>query len=152
MPFSGFPPEESVGRGAGLDDAGLRHKKEVICLGAIPPPGRAGNAGTESGTLATFGGFEIAMMAGFVLGAAAHRLPVMIDGFICTAAFVAAQQICPNVSEYVLFGHQSAEPGHTPVLTSLGRTPLLNLDLRLGEGTGAALAIIDSPIGSSSVP
>jgi nicotinate-nucleotide--dimethylbenzimidazole phosphoribosyltransferase len=91
--------------------------------------------------IALFGGFEIAMMAGFILGAAAKRLPAIIDGFICTAAFVAAHKVCPNVSDYVFFGHQSAEPGHKPVLKSLGGLPLLDLELRLGEGTGAALAI-----------
>ncbi|MFL6415704.1 MAG: nicotinate-nucleotide--dimethylbenzimidazole phosphoribosyltransferase [Bryobacteraceae bacterium] len=138
--YLGIPPDDSVGRGAGLDDAGLSHKRTVVAKALT----RGGNGLTTMDpvkVLALFGGFEIAMMAGFVLGAAANRIPAVIDGFICTSAFLVAQAICPSVSDYVFFGHQSAEPGHAPVLKSLGRMPLLDLGLRLGEGTGAALAV-----------
>jgi nicotinate-nucleotide--dimethylbenzimidazole phosphoribosyltransferase len=136
----GISPEDAVGRGAGLDDAGLTLKKRVISA-ALSRYGAKLSTMEPISTIALFGGFEIAMMAGFVLGAAAKRVPVIIDGFICSAAFIAAHKLCPNVSDYVLFGHQSAEPGHTPVLKSLARAPLLDLELRLGEGTGAALAL-----------
>lgn len=138
--YLGIPPEQSVGRGAGLDDAGLSHKTRLISK-ALSRYGDELKAMGPMQILAHFGGFEIAMMAGFVLGAASNRLSVMIDGFICTAAFLGAQQICSNVADYVFFAHESAEPGHAPVLKALARRPLLNLELRLGEGTGAALAI-----------
>ena len=138
--FLEVPAGNSVGRGAGLDDAGLDHKKRVISQ-ALSRYGDELGRMDPIKVLALFGGFEIAMMAGFTLGAAANRLPVMIDGFICTAAFLAAHRICRNVADYVFFGHQSAEPGHVPVLEALGARPLLNLGLRLGEGTGAAMAI-----------
>ncbi len=138
--YLGIPPEQSVGRGAGLDDAGLSHKRRVISK-ALSRYKDELTTMNPIQVLAHFGGFEIAMMTGFVLGAVAKKLAVMIDGFICTAAFLAAQRICSYVADYVFFAHESAEPGHAPVLRALGRRPLLNLDLRLGEGTGAALAI-----------
>ncbi|MFL6450315.1 MAG: nicotinate-nucleotide--dimethylbenzimidazole phosphoribosyltransferase [Bryobacteraceae bacterium] len=138
--FLGISPDDCVGRGAGLDDAGLSHKKHVIST-ALSRYGDELKSMSPIHLIALFGGFEIAMMAGFILGAAAKRLPAIIDGFISTAAFVAAQKICPSVADYVFFGHQSSEPGHTPVLKSIGRAPLLNLELRLGEGTGAALGV-----------
>lgn len=138
--FLQVPPENSVGRGAGLHDAGLNHKRKVISR-ALSRYGNGLSTMDPIEVLAAFGGFEIAMMAGFTLGAAANRLPVVIDGFICTAAFLAAQKICRYVTDYVFFAHQSAEPGHLPVLEALGSRPLLNFGLRLGEGTGAAMAI-----------
>jgi nicotinate-nucleotide--dimethylbenzimidazole phosphoribosyltransferase len=138
--YLGMTAEQSVGRGAGLDDAGLAHKRRVISE-ALSRYGDQLKTMSPIQVLAEFGGFEISMMAGFVLGAAAKRLPLMIDGFICTAAFLATQRMCSNVIDYVFFAHESAEPGHAPVLKALGRRPLLNLELRLGEGTGAALAI-----------
>jgi len=138
--YLSIPPEDSVGRGAGLDDAALNHKKRVICA-ALSRYEDEFETLDPVGILALFGGFEIAMMAGFILGAAEKRLPVIIDGFISTAALLGAQKICPNICDYVFFAHQSGEPGHGPVLRSLGRMPLVALELRLGEGTGAALAI-----------
>jgi nicotinate-nucleotide--dimethylbenzimidazole phosphoribosyltransferase len=138
--FLEVPPEECVGPGAGLEGAALKHKKRVISQ-ALSRYGDELRSMDALKVLAVFGGFEIAMMAGFTLGAAANRLPVMIDGFICTAAFLAARKFCPNVTDYVFFAHQSAEPGHLPVLKALERRPLLDLGLRLGEGTGAAMAI-----------
>ncbi len=138
--YLSISPDDSVGRGAGLDDAALNHKKRIISE-ALSRYKDELKTMDPVGILALFGGFEIAMMAGFVLGAAESRLPVMVDGFISTAAFLAAKRICPDVSDYVFFAHESAEPGHAPILKSLGRKPLLTLDLRLGEGTGAALAI-----------
>jgi len=134
------PAEASVGRGAGLDDAGLNQKRRVISQALSRYAGELSRMAPIK-ILALFGGFEIAMMAGFTLGAAASRLPVMIDGFISTAGFLVAQRICPELVDYVFFAHQSAEPGHLPVLEALGRRPLLSLGLRLGEGTGAAMAI-----------
>lgn len=138
--YLSISPDDSVGRGAGLDDTALNHKKRVISAALSRHRDKLKTI-EPAGILALFGGFEIAMMAGFALGAAEKRLPLIIDGFISTAAFLAAQTICPNVSGYVFFAHQSAEPGHAPILKSLDRTPLLTLDLRLGEGTGAALVI-----------
>jgi nicotinate-nucleotide--dimethylbenzimidazole phosphoribosyltransferase len=138
--FLDISPDDSVGPGAGLDDAGLSHKRRVIAQ-ALSRYGDNLKLMDPVSILARLGGYEIAMMAGFVLGAAAHSLSVVIDGFICTAAFLVAQKICPELSQCVFFGHQSSEPGHAPVLKSFGRVPLLDLKLRLGEGTGAALAI-----------
>jgi nicotinate-nucleotide--dimethylbenzimidazole phosphoribosyltransferase len=90
--------------------------------------------------LAQFGGYEIAMMAGAVLGAASMRRVVLVDGFISTAAALAAIRLVPAALDYCVFAHGSAERGHAAMLAALGAQPLLDLDLRLGEGTGAALA------------
>jgi nicotinate-nucleotide--dimethylbenzimidazole phosphoribosyltransferase len=92
------------------------------------------------GTLAALGGFEIAGLAGVVLGAAARRVPVVTDGFIASTAALAAARLAPRAADAVLASHRSVEAGHRAVLRALGKEPLLDLDLRLGEGTGAALA------------
>jgi nicotinate-nucleotide--dimethylbenzimidazole phosphoribosyltransferase len=93
------------------------------------------------GVLSAVGGFEIAMMAGFLLGAHQARLPVVIDGFICGSAVLVARAIQPAVMDSLIFSHVSAEPAHRRMLEALGVRPLFDLDMRLGEGTAAALAI-----------
>jgi nicotinate-nucleotide--dimethylbenzimidazole phosphoribosyltransferase len=136
--LAGVTPEESAGRGAGLDDAGVLRKREVLkaALKAQDP-----DRSDPLSILSAFGGFEIAMMAGFLLGAASRRLPVVIDGFISGAAFLVARAFYPAIGEHVIFGHRSAERGHSCLLEDAGATPMLDLGMRLGEGTGAALAI-----------
>lgn len=134
--ITGIPLATCVGRGAGLNDAGLNHKLQVL--------GKAlekwGELKDPLQILATFGGFEIAQMAGGMLQAAADKMIILIDGFIATAACLVAQAMAPAVKEYCIFSHQSNESGHIAALQYLGADPLLKLDLRLGEGTGAALA------------
>ncbi len=93
------------------------------------------------GVLARVGGFEIAGLAGVVLGGAARRVPVVLDGFIAGAAALAAVRLAPEARHYLIAAHRSVEPGHAIVLEALGLTPYLDLEMRLGEGTGAALAI-----------
>ncbi len=91
--------------------------------------------------LATFGGFEIAMMTGAYLAAAEARMTILVDGFIATSALLVADALAPDVRDYCVFAHASNEAGHRRMLDHFGATPLLALDLRLGEGTGAALAL-----------
>lgn len=134
-------PEDAVGPGAGLPRGGLAHKAAVIRRAF------AANATAHEGSdpldkLAAFGGFEIAVKAGLVLGCAALRLPLVVDGFISTAAFAAACALCPAAAGYGILSHCSAEPGYAAAVAALGGfPPLLPLGMRLGEGTGAALAI-----------
>jgi nicotinate-nucleotide--dimethylbenzimidazole phosphoribosyltransferase len=130
------PLSACVGRGAGHDDAGLARKLAVLDRAAA----RAGASGPME-VLAEFGGFEIAMMAGAVLGAAAARTAVIVDGFIASAAALAAIRLQPAAMDYCVFAHRSAESGHGLMLKSIGAEPLLDLDLRLGEGTGALLSL-----------
>jgi nicotinate-nucleotide--dimethylbenzimidazole phosphoribosyltransferase len=132
----GVPIDACVGRGTGLDDAGLAHKRAV--LGAALERHAHGDA---LDTLATFGGFEIAMMTGAMLAAAAARMAIVVDGFIATSALLVAVQLAPAVLDYCVFAHASDEAGHRRMLDYLGAQPLLALELRLGEGTGAALAM-----------
>ena len=131
-------PGELAGRGTGLDDAGVRHKVEVL--------ERALELHRESvmtgeSILAAVGGFEIGAMAGVCLAGAALRVPVVVDGFIATAAAAAAEKIRPGLIDYLFFSHRSAEGGHALALERLGVRSILDLDMRLGEGTGAALAM-----------
>lgn len=136
--FCAAPPEEVVGRGTGIDDEAWRRKVDAVRRGLVqnrPDP----RDGVDA--LANVGGFEIAGLAGVVLGAAAARLPVVIDGFIASTAALAAVRIAPAVAGYLLASHRSVEVGHRLVLQALATKPLLDLDLRLGEGTGAALAM-----------
>jgi nicotinate-nucleotide--dimethylbenzimidazole phosphoribosyltransferase len=132
------PPEEAVGRGTGVDDAGLARKREAVrrALEVNRPDPRA-----PLDVLAKVGGFEIAGLLGVVLGAAARRVPVVVDGFIATSAALLAVRLAPRAAGFLVAGHRSAEPGHRLLLGALGLEPLLALDLRLGEGTGAALAM-----------
>ena len=114
----------------------MQHKAEVIAA-AIEKHGISANA-VEN--LARFGGLEIATIAGGMLEAAANHMVILVDGFITTSAFLAAYAICPTVKEYALFGHCSDEPGHIKMLNYVGAEPILNLGMRLGEGSGAAMA------------
>ena len=136
--LTGIEPAAIVGRGTGLDDLGLRRKVEVV-VRALELHRSAFVDGVSM--LAAIGGFEIAALAGFCIGGAAANVPVIIDGFISTAAAAAAIKICPRIADHLIFSHRSAEGGHALVLEHLGARPVLNLDLRLGEGTGAALAM-----------
>ncbi len=138
-------PQDITGPGAGATPEAIHHKARVIAsaLALHKTPLTDGDA---IDILATVGGFEIAVMAGMALGAAQHRMTLMVDGFISTAAFTAAMHICPHVAHYAILSHTSAEPGYGLVLQALSEKdcdalPLLHLGLRLGEGTGAALAI-----------
>jgi nicotinate-nucleotide--dimethylbenzimidazole phosphoribosyltransferase len=136
--LTGAAPEEVIGRGTGVDEAGLHRKLDAVRRGlAINRP----EAGDGLDALAKLGGFEIAGLCGVVLGAAARRVPVVVDGFICGAAALCAVRIAPACAPYLIASHRSAEAGHRIVLQSLETRPLLDLELRLGEGTGAALAM-----------
>ncbi|MFZ4535183.1 nicotinate-nucleotide--dimethylbenzimidazole phosphoribosyltransferase [Propionivibrio sp.] len=136
--LTGTPLVDCIGRGTGLDDAGLARKRELlgqaVKRAALPANAEALNVLTE------FGGFEIVMMAGAMLGAAERGMTLLIDGFIVTAALLAASRIEPAIRDYCIFCHRSAEPGHLALLHVLNANPLVDLGLRLGEGTGAALA------------
>jgi nicotinate-nucleotide--dimethylbenzimidazole phosphoribosyltransferase len=136
--FTGATAEEAAGKGAGLDDAGVIRKREVLDAALALHKVEKNDA---LGVLAAFGGFEIAMMTGFLLGAASRRLPVVLDGFISSSAFLAARVFHRDIGDYVFFGHRSAELAHARLLEEAGALPLLDLGMRLGEGTGAALAM-----------
>ena len=129
--------EQCVGRGTGLDDVGLQ--KKMIVLKQALAHHEAVDANNPLQVLATFGGFEIAMMAGAMLGAAQQKALLLIDGFIATSALLVAAKMQPNILDYCVFSHCSDEAGHQLMLQHLSAKPLLNLSLRLGEGTGAAL-------------
>lgn len=136
---TGKKVEELTGRGTGLDDIQLQHKIAVIkrALEVNAP-----NPKDAIDILAKVGGFEIGGIAGLILGAAAHRRPVLVDGFISTAGALIAARIEPFVRDYLIFSHRSVEPGHKAMQEVLGcRKPLLDLNFRLGEGTGAAVAM-----------
>jgi nicotinate-nucleotide--dimethylbenzimidazole phosphoribosyltransferase len=133
--IAGLPLETLVGRGTGLDDAGLAAKREILTRAAA----RTGDLSPRR-ALAEYGGFEMVMMTGAMLGAAASGKAVIVDGFIATAAALAAQALEPGAARAFVFAHRSAEAGHAAALEHLGAAPLLSLDMRLGEGTGALLA------------
>lgn len=136
--MTGKPAEETTGRGTGLTDEQLAHKVKVVKKAIeVNRP----NPEKPLDVLAKVGGFEIAGLAGVMLAAAAHRIPVVIDGFISGAAALIATAISPGLKDFLIASHCSAESGHRPLLEYLGLKPLLNLDMRLGEGTGAALGI-----------
>ncbi len=131
-----LPLEQCVGRGTGVDDAGLARKLAVLQSAMT-----LHNAAKKPlDVLAAFGGFEIAMMTGAYLEAARQKMLIIVDGFITTSALLVASQITPAVLDYCVYSHLSHEAGHRVVLAHLKADPLLQLDLRLGEGTGAALA------------
>ena len=132
-----FPIEQCVGRGTGLDDAGLAHKTNILAQ-AIAHHHLSSSDTMQ--VLATYGGFEIAMMVGAMLQAAAKQCTLLIDGFITTAALLVAAKLQPEILHYCVFTHCSDESGHKRMLDYLQVKPLLSIDLRLGEGTGAALA------------
>jgi nicotinate-nucleotide--dimethylbenzimidazole phosphoribosyltransferase len=135
--LTGRSPAEVTGRGTGIDVDMLRHKVEVVerALGRVPD-----GAGPVE-LLAEVGGLEIAALAGFIVGGASHRLPVIVDGVIAGAALLVAHALVPGVLPYVIAGHRSTEPGAAAVLAHLGLEPVLDLGLRLGEGSGACLAL-----------
>ena len=137
--FTGIPPADIAGRGTGIDDARLTHKIEIIQQ-ALDLHKEIIEIGNPLEVLAAVGGFEIAGICGAIIGAAANRTPIVIDGFISGAAAITAMQFSENVKDYCFFSHLSAEAGHQNVMKSLGIKPILDLNLRLGEGTGAALA------------
>jgi len=133
----GLPVEACVGRGTGLDDAGLAHKTKVLSQAIAH---HAVSNADAMKILATFGGFEIAMLVGAMLRAAELQCVLLIDGFITTAALLVAAKLQPNILSYCVFSHCSDESGHQKMLDFLKVKPLLRMDLRLGEGSGAALA------------
>jgi nicotinate-nucleotide--dimethylbenzimidazole phosphoribosyltransferase len=130
------PLEACIGVGTGHDEAGLARKQAALARAAART-----DATDPLAVLAEFGGFEIAMMAGAILGAARARVPVIVDGFIASAAALAAIRLAPEVFPYCIFAHWSAEAGHRLMLQSIGASPLLDLGLRLGEGTGGLLCV-----------
>ncbi len=137
--LSGKKVEEVTGRGTGLNDEQLNHKIDVIKRAlAVNKP----NPAKPLDVLAKVGGFEIGGLVGVMLGAAAQRVPVVIDGFISGAAALVATKLAPQTKNYLIAAHVSAEAGHAAMLQYMGLKPLLNLEMRLGEGTGAALGII----------
>ena len=136
--FSGLPVKDVTHRGTGIDDAALMHKVEVIKRGiALNAP----DPQDPVDVLAKVGGFEIGGIAGLVLGCAAVGIPVVVDGFISTAGALIASELHPNVRDYIFAAHQSVEIGHAHMLERIGQKPILDLQMRLGEGTGAALAM-----------
>ena len=136
--FTGKSVNEITGRGAGVDDSGLDRKMEAIARGIeINKPDPANGLDV----LSKVGGFEIGGIAGSILAAAYHRRPVVVDGLISTSGALIAAAVCPDAKDYMIAGHRSEEPGHQAMLEHLGLKPVLDLGMRLGEGTGAALAV-----------
>jgi nicotinate-nucleotide--dimethylbenzimidazole phosphoribosyltransferase len=136
--FSGLPVEKLTGRGTGIDDEGLKNKIRVIERALLinkPDPEDAIDV------LSKVGGFEIGGLAGLVIGAASKGIPVVCDGLISTAGAMIACKLAPKAKEYLFASHRSVEAGHKYMHEWLGLTPLLDLNFRLGEGTGAALTI-----------
>ncbi|MEM1086964.1 MAG: nicotinate-nucleotide--dimethylbenzimidazole phosphoribosyltransferase [Pseudomonadota bacterium] len=132
----GRPVSDLIGRGTGLDDEGLARKGTLLQTAANRTPDKL----DAHSALAEYGGFEIAMMAGAMVGAAKARRVVIVDGVIATAAALCARQIVPGCEQAFVYAHKSAEAGHVALLKALGAKPLLDLNMRLGEGTGALLA------------
>jgi nicotinate-nucleotide--dimethylbenzimidazole phosphoribosyltransferase len=135
--LTGAPATTVTGRGTGIDDAMLARKIDIVdaAVRRIPPRADARTV------LSEVGGLEIAALAGFIVGGAAARVPVVVDGVIAGAALLAAANLCPDALAYAFAGHRSTEPGAEAVLRATGLRPLLDLDLRLGEGSGACLAL-----------
>ena len=136
--LSGLSPREVTGRGTGVDDAAFENKIKVIekALEVNGP-----NKQDAMDVLAKVGGAEIGGIAGLCLGAASRRIPVLVDGFISTAGALIATEIEPKVRDYLFASHKSVERGHQAMLELMDLNPLLDLDLRLGEGSGAALGM-----------
>ena len=136
--ITGATLDEMVGRGTGVDDAGLARKREIVRRGI-----EVNKPNPENGldVLAKVGGFEIGGIAGALLAGAFHRRAVVVDGFISTAGALIAHALCPTIKDYLFAGHCSEEPGHRIMLEYLGLEPILDLGMRLGEGTGATLAM-----------
>jgi nicotinate-nucleotide--dimethylbenzimidazole phosphoribosyltransferase len=136
--LGGYPVERVTGRGTGLDDGGL-HRKLAVIRRALET--NCPDPSDPLDVLSKVGGFEIAGLVGVILAGASRRLPVVLDGFITGAAALVAVRLSPQVGEYLIASHRSAEPGHKLLLGDLGLAPVFNLGMRLGEGTGAALAM-----------
>lgn len=130
------PLDNCIGAGAGHSPEGLAHKRAVLAKAA-----QRTDTSSALEVLAEFGGYEIAMMTGAVLACAKAGVAVVIDGVICSSAALVALRLAPQALEYCVFAHASVEPGHGVMMQALGVKPLLDLDLRLGEGTGALLAV-----------
>lgn len=143
--FTGIPIEECVGKGTGLDDNGV-HKKAEVLRNVFDL--HSSNIKTPKDAIQFFGGFEIVMMVGAMLEAAALKMTIIVDGFIVTSALLSAYYLDKNILDYCIFAHTSGEQGHQKMLEHLKVTPLLHLGMRLGEGSGAAVAF---PIIKSSV-
>ena len=136
--ITGADLDEMVGRGTGVDDEGLNRKKDAVRRGIeINQP----VVGDGLDILSKVGGFEIGGIAGTILAGAYHKCPVVIDGFISTAGALIADTLCPRIRDYIFSGHCSEEPGHRAMLRHLKLNPILDLGMRLGEGTGGALAM-----------
>jgi len=135
--LGGLSPEQAVGRGTGIDDVRLRHKRSVIerALQA-----NAADPDDALDVLAKLGGLEIAGLVGVILGAAVHRALVVIDGFISSAAALVASRLAPVSVSYMIASHMSLEQGHRGMLEAIGLSPMIHMDMRLGEGTGAVLS------------
>ncbi len=130
-----LPLDDCIGMGAGHDMAGLERKRQALARAAART-----DVDTPMAVLCEFGGLEIAMMTGFIIGGAARRRMMIVDGFISSVAALAAIRMEPGVKDYCVFAHSSAERGHAALLKALSVEPLLHLGMRLGEGTGAVLA------------
>jgi nicotinate-nucleotide--dimethylbenzimidazole phosphoribosyltransferase len=158
--FTGLPLCDCTGAGSGLDDAGIRHKLEVLSRAsdffAHDPLRNGGCASKKDGfsepdpleIMARFGGFEMAMAVGGMLRAAERRMTILVDGFIMTACILAASRLHPAVTDYAIFAHEGDESGHRLLLQTMGVRPILSLGLRLGEGSGAVCAwpIVESAV------
>ncbi|TGN39316.1 nicotinate-nucleotide--dimethylbenzimidazole phosphoribosyltransferase [Marinobacter confluentis] len=131
------PPAGLTGPGTGLDPAGVQHKQDIIQRALH----RHGSDTSPASILSSLGGFEIAALTGAILGCAARGVPVLVDGFIVSVAALVAVRQQPSARPWLIFSHQSAEPGHRSVLETLNAEPLLHLGMRLGEGSGAAVAL-----------
>ena len=136
--LTGVSLERCIGRGTGLDDTGLARKQVLLAQALALYDGPRDDA---LAVLERFGGFEIAMLTGAMLAAAELRMTLLIDGFIVTAALLVAYRLAPQILDYCVFAHRSGEPGHSIQLDHLGAQPLLDLGMRLGEGSGAAMAL-----------
>lgn len=136
--FTGLAPSDVTGRGTGLDDPEFRKKIEVVQKSIDV---NAPDPNDPLDVLLKVGGFELGGLAGLILGCAAAKRPVLVDGFISTAAALIAQALAPVSAQYMIAAHKSVEPGHKIALQRLGKQPLLDLNMRLGEGSGACLAM-----------
>ena len=142
--LAGIPLDKCIGAGAGLDKGGVSHKYEVLKHSIEIFPGQH----STLEIMARYGGYEMVMAVGAMLRAAELRMVILVDGFIMSACMLAASKLCPEVLDYAVFGHQGDESGHKLLLESMNAKPLLHLDLRLGEGSGAVCAY---PIVQSAV-
>jgi nicotinate-nucleotide--dimethylbenzimidazole phosphoribosyltransferase len=136
--FTGLHPKEVVGRGTGINDEMWSRKVKVV-ENALALHNPDPNSALD--VLSKVGGFEIGGIAGVILGSASKRIPVVVDGFVSTAGAIVALRLCPDVRDYIFFSHRSAEGGHGLILKRLGVKPMVNLNMRLGEGTGAVIGM-----------